>query len=216
MTAVAGLVGVALALAAHLGPREDATPAPGIPLSVGLKEPLDIGALGTALLGSLATALGVATTAQTLCQVHHQRTRRYEDKLEADAAASVRAVSGSYSRPLKRKKLAAFLESHPVEWAAAPGALSELQHHAQLFSRYSLALKLTADESDYAHGAAVDLLSEEYEHEKPERLAHAVRKAHSLAKAGEQGTLTELALFIEKPRASPTLGFREVAPPGMG
>ena len=85
-----------------------------------------------------------------------------------------------------------------MEWAPAPGALSELQHHAQLFSRYSLALKLTADESDYAHDAAVDLLSEEYENEKPERLAHAVRKAHSLAKAGEQSTLTELAAFIEK------------------
>ena len=88
-----------------------------------------------------------------------------------------------------------------MEWASAPGALSELQHHAQLFSRYSLSLKLTADESDYAHDQAVEILTEEYENEKPERLAHAVRKAHSLAKAGEQGTMVELANFIDKTRA---------------
>ena len=137
----------------------------------------------------------------------------YEDKLEADAAAAVRAVSGSYSRPLKRKKLSEFLESHPVEWATTPGALGELQHHAQLFSRYSLALKLTEEESDHAHEQAVEILTEEYENEKPERLAHAVRKAHALAKAGEQGTLSELAQFVEKTKPGARMVFKPGAEP---
>ena len=40
---------------------------------------------------------------------------------------------------------------------------------------------------------ALELLAEEYEHESPDRLAHAVRKAHDIAKAGEQSLLTELS-----------------------
>ena len=207
VTAVAAIAGVALAVVGHLGGRraEDPTQPPGIPLNVGLQE-MDLSAAGTALFGTLATALGVATTAQTLCKVHHQRERNYEDKLEADAAASVRAVSGSYSRPLKRKKLADFMESHPLEHQRAePGSLEELQLHAQLFSRYSLALKLSPEESDWAHDAAVELLTEEYEKEGADKLAHAVRKAHALAKAGEQSTLTELASFVSKTKARPLL-----------
>ena len=119
----------------------------------------------------------------------------------------MRAVSGSYTRGLKREKLARFMEEQPFERSTTPGHLSELQHHAQLFSRYSLALRLSAEESDTAHDMAVELLSEEYEHESPDRLAHTVRKAHALAKAGEQGIITELARFIErtKPISLPTL-----------
>ena len=203
--AAAALAGVSLAIVGHLGLRraEDPAQPPGIPLSVGIQE-MDIGAAATALFGTLATAMGVATTAQTLCKVHHQRERNYEDKLEADAAAAVRAVSGSYSRPLKRNKLADFLESHPVEHQpVGPGSLQELQLHAQLFSRYSLALKLSPEESDYAHDSAVELLAEEYESESAERLAHAVRKAHALAKAGEQSTLTELASFVNQTKRRP-------------
>ena len=201
----AALPGVSLAIVGHLGLRraEDPAQPPGIPLSVGIQE-MDIGAAATALFGTLATALGVATTAQTLCKVHHQRMRNYEDKLDADAAAAARAVSGSYSRPLKRKKLADFMESHPIDHqAVAPGSLKELQLHAQLFSRYSLALKLSPEESDYAHDSAVELLTEEYESEAADRLAHAVRKAHALAKAGEQSTLTELASFVFQTKRRP-------------
>ena len=207
VTAVAALAGISLALVGRqeLARQNDPEGQASIPVSVGLQEPpMDIGAAGTALLGTIATALGVATTAQTLCKVHHQRVRHYEDRLEADAAAAVRAVSGSYARPLKRKKLADFMESHPAEHRRAePGSLEELQLHAQLFSRYSLALKLSAEESDWAHDAAVELLTEEYSDEPSDRLAHAVRKAHALAKAGEQSTLTELASFVQKTKASP-------------
>ena len=93
------------------------------------------------------------------------------------------------------------MESHPLEHQPVePGSLKELQLHAQLFSRYSLALKLSAEESDFAHDSAVELLTEEYENEGADKLAHAVRKAHAIAKAGEQSTLTELASFVERTR----------------
>ena len=135
VTAVAALAGISLALVGRqeVARQNDTEGQASIPVSVGLREPpMDIGAAGTALLGTIATALGVATTAQTLCKVHHQRVRHYEDRLDGDAAAAVRAVSGSYARPPKGKKLAEFMKSHPLEpQAAPPGSLSELQVHAQ-------------------------------------------------------------------------------------
>ena len=103
LTAFVALAGVVLALVGHFGrPRDDGpSPSPGTPLSVRLNEPIDIGAMGTALLDSLATAFGLATTTQMLCTVHHQQVHLYEDRLEKGAADAVHAVSGAYTRALK-------------------------------------------------------------------------------------------------------------------
>ena len=194
---VAGLTGVALALVgshdhAKGAPMEGTLP-PGPP-------PLEMDALATALLGALASAITLAATAHQLYSAHLLLQRRWEDRLDAGAADAVRATAGEYTNPLKRQKLANFLASEPFERSGSVGGLSELQHHACLFSRYSLALRLTPEEGEHALGMAADLLSEERPDVSEAEVRHAVSKAHSLRKATAQSTLAEMSSFIQKTR----------------
>ena len=162
--------------------------------------PLEIGAPATALLGTLASAITLAATAQQVYSAHLLRLRRWEDRLDAEAADAVRATAGEYTNPLKRQKLANFLASEPFERSGSVGGLSELQHHACLFSRYSLALRLTPEEGEHALGMATEILSEERPDVSEAEVRHAVRKAHSLSKATAQSTLAEMSSFIQKTR----------------
>ena len=100
---VAGLTGVALALAGHHASRQ-AHEGTASPPDAPENHPIEVGALVTALLGGLAKALTLAASAQQLYSTHVMRQRRSEDRLDANAVDAVRAAAGEYTRPLKEKR----------------------------------------------------------------------------------------------------------------
>ena len=93
------------------------------------------------------------------------------------------------------------LAAEPFERSTSVGSLSELQHSAVIFSRWSLALRLTPEEGEHTLDMATESLAEDYPELSDGDIRHAVRKAHALGEAGDQGTLTKLSSFIAKTRA---------------
>ena len=130
---------------------------------------------------------------------HLARTRRYEEKLAADAAAAVAGVGADYIAPLRRERLAAFLRADPIEHARA-GAC-EVQALGRLYSRWALALRLTEEEADEAHDRALAALLEDYSRCSPEKLGSEVRKAARAAKAGTPSTLDQMVSFIARTKS---------------
>ena len=144
-----------------------------------------------------------AVSAQNIYSTHLARVRRFEDKLAADAAASVTAVGATFVAPLRREKLAAMLRVESIEHSR-PG-IDECQHLARIFSRWSLSLKLNEHEGEEAFERAVSALAEDYPGVCPDQLSHEIRKALAASKAAAPSTMIHLQEFISRCKPGPLM-----------
>ena len=207
VVAAASMTAAGLAL---LGRHTGHVPGDGGPAE---EPPADLVTALTALLGALGAGLTAAVAAQQVYATHLARTRRWEDKLAADAAAAVAAVGTEYVTPIRRERLGALLRAEPIEHCR-PG-LDEVQHLARIYSRWSLSLKLTEAEGEEAFERAVSALSDDYPRTGLELLAHEARKALAASKEPTPSTLAQLTDFISRVKPGSLQLVRGAATPPM-